>query len=327
MHIYSFRLFAVLSSVLLGCAGEAEWSLVEGRPSQPAPAVTAPPAQERAKMTSFQGLSMGLPSSAAPRGIAHLDGTVYLVIDGQLFSLASGAKAWSAVVLPLAPAERVTSVTRVDLSLYLTTTDGLFRLVWGEAAAVRLPAPKNGWALVKKGGELLLATSAGLFASKDKGQSFTLRSAGAPFSGPGLALVASAAAQRIFAAGAGGGLFFSDDAGERWTSGLVAGEVRAVAASGAYVLVETAAGTLRSDNYGNTFHPASVGAPPAGFGFSGPRAFAGTLGGVRISDDGGKSWRDGNDGLPAATQVRSVWVAGPAVVAATATEVFVAELF
>ena len=51
------------------------------------------------------------------------------------------------------------------------------------------------------------------------------------------------------------------------------------------------------------------------------------MNGVRVSDDGGKVWRDGNEGLPASVNVSSLWVAGPAVVAATATQVFVAELF
>lgn len=55
--------------------------------------------------------------------------------------------------------------------------------------------------------------------------------------------------------------------------------------------------------------------------------FAGTMTGVRVSDDGGAVWRDGNEGLPPSTQVKSLWVAGPAVIAATATQLFVAELF
>lgn len=141
-------------------------------------------------------------------------------------------------------------------------------------------------------------------------------------------LVGSTAAQRIFAAGQTGGLFYSDDAGATWVGGLVEGDVQALSAAGEFVLVQTATvGTMRSDNYGNTFHPVAVGAQPLGFGFSGKRVFAGTMTGVRISDDGGKVWRDGNDGLPAAVQVSSLWVAGPSVVAATATQLFVAQLF
>ena len=175
-------------------------------------------------------------------------------------------------------------------------------------------------ALVKKGSELLAATPAGVFASKDRGTTFAQRAAKV-FA----RLVASAAATRIFAADAG--LWFSDDAGATWQTGLVAGEVKALSAAAEFVLAETTAGTQRSDNYGNTFHPVAIGAQALGFGFSGKRAFAGTMGGVRVSDDGGKTWRDGNDGLPAATQVKSVWVAGPAVIAASPTQVFVAELF
>ncbi len=326
MHISSSRLFGVLLSglVLSGCTGEAEWALAPTTGETPATV----PVEERARMTSFQGLSSGLPSNAAPRGIAHLDGTVYLVVDGQLFSLASGATAWLPVILPLAATEKVTSITRVELSLFITTTEGLVRLDWGDAVAVRLAAaPKAASALLKKGTELLLATSSGLFASKDKGATFTLRSSGALFSQPLKALVGASAATRIFAAGAAGGLFYSDDAGATWTGGLVTGDVQAISAAAEFVLVQTSTGTLRSDNYGNTFHPATVGAQPLGFGFSGKRAFAGTMNGVRVSDDGGKIWRDGNEGLPPSANVRSLWVAGPAVVAATATQLFVAELF
>lgn len=320
MHIRSPLVVLLSGLALLGCVGEAEWALEPT--ATPGPNMV--PVEERSKMTSFQGLSSGLPANAAPQGIAHLDGTVYLVVDGQLFSLASGAKSWSALTLSLAATEKVTSVTRVDLSLFITTTEGLVRLDWGEMVAARLAAgPKASVALVKKGTELLVATSSGLFASKDKGMTFALRS-----SQPLKALVSSSAAQRIFAASGTGALLFSDDAGATWTGGLVAGEVKALSAAGEFVLVQTAtAGTLRSDNYGNTFHATTVGAQPLGFGFSGKRAFAGTMSGVRVSDDGGKVWRDGNEGLPPASQVSSLWVAGPAVVAATATQLFVAELF
>jgi hypothetical protein len=328
MHIHSLRFPGVLLSglVLLGCTGEAEWALTAD-PKTEAPAGT-PATEERGRMTSFQGLSSGLPMNAAPRGIAHLDGTVYLVVNGQLFSLASAAQAWTAVSLPLAATEKVTSVTRVDLSLFITTTEGLLTLEWGDSVAMRrAAAPKGVSALLKKGTELLVATSSGLFVSKDKGATFSLRSSATVFSRPVKALVGAPAAVRIFAAGETGGLYFSDDAGVTWATGLVSGDVQALSAAGAFVLVQTSAGTQRSDNYGNTFHPATVGAQPLGFGFSGTRAFAGTMTGVRISDDGGKVWRDGNEGLPTSAQVSALLVAGPAVVAATSTQVFVAELF
>lgn len=314
-------LFLLVSGLaLLGCVGEAEWALEPGATPAAPPAAAMP--EERSKMTSFQGLSSGLPANAAPTAIAHLDGTVYLVVEGQLFGLPTGAKAWAPVTLALGAGERVTTVTRVDLSLFVATTEGLFRQDFGDEAAVRLAgAPKAAGAVVKKGSELLLATSAGLFASKDRGQTFSPRSARV-FT----ALVASPAATRMFGVDAGG-LQFSDDAGATWKNGLVDGAVKALSAAGEFVLVETANGTQRSENYGNTFHAAAVGAQALGFGFSGKKAFAGTMTGVRVSDDGGKTWRDGNDGLPAATQVRSVWVAGPAVIAASPTQVFVAELF
>lgn len=305
---------------LLGCVGEAEWQLEPSGENAPAAVPTAP--EERSKLTSFQGLSSGLPANANPAGIAHLDGTVYLVVDGALFSLPTGAKAWTQVALELAVGERVTSVTRVDLALLIATSEGLLKQEFGDEKATRVAnAPKGAVAVVKKGSELLAATPSGVFASKDRGTTFTVRSTRA-FS----ALVASAASARMFAVDAGG-LVFSDDVGATWKSGLVEGQVKALSAAGEFVLVETTAGAQRSDNYGTTFHPVTIGAQALGFGFSGKKAFAGTMTGVRVSDDGGKSWRDGNEGLPAATQVKSVWVAGPAVIAATPTQVFVAELF
>lgn len=311
---------------LLACTGEAEWALA---PASADPSTPVTPVEQRTRLTSFQSLSSGLPANAKPVGIAHVDGTLYLVVGGQLFSLGSGATAWNPVGLSLQPNEQVTSVTRIELALYLTTTLGLVRLDWGNETATRLTAaPAGGSALVKKGSELLLATTSGLFVSSDSGNSFVKRSAAGFFSQPLKGLVASAAAQRIFAAAEVGGLFYSDDAGATWSSGLVQGEVKALSASGEFVLVETTtAGTLRSDNYGSTFHPATVGAQPQSFGFSGSKAFAGTTTGVRVSDDGGNVWRDGNDGLPTAPQVDSLFVAGPAVVATTPTQVFVAELF
>ncbi len=313
---------AVVVLLLTGCVGEAEWALGTG--PQVTPETPTTPVEVRARMTSFQGLSSGLPASANPHGIAHLDGTVYLVVDGQLFSLASAAKEWTVVALPLNAAEKVTSISRVDLSLYLTTTDGLLRLDWGKDGVARLAgAPAGGVALLKKGSELLLATSAGLFASSDKGVTFKVRSPTAALT----VLVGSSAAQRIFGVVAFKKLMHSDDAGATWTAAAVTGEVQALAAAGAYVLVQTAVGTQRSGNYGNTFKAATVGAQPFSFGFSGTRVFAGTMTGVRVSDDGGAVWRDGNEGLPPSTQVKSLWVAGPAVIAATATQLFVAELF
>ena len=183
MHIHSRLLTVLLSGLaLLGCVGEAEWSL-EPPPADPAAAVGAPDA--RTHVSSFQGLSSGLPANAALQGIAHLDGTVYLAVGGSLFSLGAGSKAWAQVSLPLNAGEQVTSVTRVDLALYVTTSQGLLRLDWGNETPSRLTAaPPHGALLVKKGGELLLATTDGLFASSDEALTFSKRSGAAFFSRP-----------------------------------------------------------------------------------------------------------------------------------------------
>src|SRR5471032_1692736 len=99
MHTPSRFLVVTASSLaLFGCMGEADWSL---QPPTAADPTTPTAVDAPARLSSFQGLSSGLPEKAKPVGIAHLDGTVYLVVAGQLFSLGSGAQTWSPVTLPL----------------------------------------------------------------------------------------------------------------------------------------------------------------------------------------------------------------------------------
>jgi hypothetical protein len=130
----------------------------------------------------------------------------------------------------------------------------------------------------------------------------------------------------MFAVDAQGTLHFSDDSGATWSTGLVNGVVSAIAATGPYVLVQTAAGTVRSSNYGNTFHPLDVGSASSMFVLSGERAFAGTAGGLRVSIDGGATWTDANNGLPAGSAVTQLFLSGAALLASTGSGVYVAQL-
>ena len=138
-------------------------------------------------------------------------------------------------------------------------------------------------------------------------------------------LVASPAAVRIFAL-VGSKLWHSDDSGASWDTGLVGGDVAAIEAEGEFVLLQTSSGALRSDNYGNTFHPLDLGVAAVTFAASGTKAFAGTMSGMRVSDDSGVTWRDSSAGLPAGTPVMQLYLAGGALVASTGQAVYVAQV-
>lgn len=318
-----------------GCWGEATWVIEPGAaPANEAPVLEGPPPL---RLSTFQGISAGLPSGVAPKASAHFDGALYLAAGEGLFALDSGSTTWRAVPLGTIAGEKVTSVSRIDTSLFVTVADtaagkgGALRLDFGADAFVRLSAAPDApaWTLARKGSSLLLATTGGLFASSDRGATWTRRSQPfAPlFLQPVKGVWASSAAQRIFAVAADGTLHHSDDEGASWSTGLVRGKVSALAAGASFVLLTSdVEGPLRSDNYGATFHPMSADAAPQAFAVSGARAFAGTLDGVRVSDDGGGTWRDASEGLPPSTSIRALFAAGPALIAGSADGLYVAAV-
>lgn len=310
----------LLVLVLSGCVGEAEFQL-GGAPVTPEPVL--PGGEKPVQVGTFQGLSEGLPP-ARLGGTAQLDGALYAVASEGLYRLPTGSKTWEAVALGTSKA---TSVSRLDTALWVTTLDGVWRLGLGDDAFGRVAGSPfvASHALVRKGSELLLATSSGLLASSDRGATWTTRSTAAPFTAAVTALVASPAATRIFAL-QGTKLWHSDDAGATWASGLVGGEVKAIGAEAEVVLLQTSNGALRSENYGNTFYPLDVGATAQSFAASGKRAFAGTMMGMRVSDDSGKTWRDSSAGLPAGVPVMQLFLAGGSLVASTGDAVYVATV-
>lgn len=327
--------FLVVVAFASGCWGEATWVRDPGAaPPDDSPVLEGP---APVRLSTFQAITAGLPTGAAPQSSAHFDGALYLAAGDGLFALDTGSTTWRAVPLGSAAGEKVTSVTRVDTSLVVTVADsaagkgGAFRLDFGADAFVRLAAAPDApaWSLARKGSTLLLVTTGGLFASSDRGATWARRSQ--PFASlflqPAKGIWASAAAQRIFAVAADGTLHHSDDEGATWSTGLVRGKVTALAAGAAYVLLTSEVeGPLRSDNYGATFHPMTADATVQAFAVSGARAFAGTTDGVRVSDDGGGTWRDASEGLPPSTSVRSLFAAGPALIAGSADGLYVAAV-
>ncbi|MHB8878097.1 MAG: WD40/YVTN/BNR-like repeat-containing protein [Myxococcaceae bacterium] len=336
----------LLTALLLlssGCVGEAEWLLprqVEAAPPARAPGDTA------VRLESWQDISAGLPQATPVGSMAHFDGTVYAVAgsgpSAGLFALPSGASVWAKAGPSMRGAERPVFVGRFDLAVYLTAADlglgkgSVYRLELGDEQWSRLDgapdlAPS---ALLKKGGELLAAftgSAPGLYASADGGTTWKRRAGpagyGAFLSSPVRTLVSSAGSQRLFA-GTPSGLFYSDDLGASFFAASIKGEVRALHASGVYVLADVAQdGAMRSDNFGNTWHPVEgLGAPARSFFLTGARTFAGTSNGVKLSDDGGGTWRDSSEGLPAATEVRGLYLAGSSLFSATPGTVFVATV-
>jgi hypothetical protein len=344
MSLRPFPLFAALCLASTGCVGEADFQLA---PSGADPAnKTAPGPGGALRLTSFSNLSAGLPVQLDLTSMAHFDGTVYALASTggatELYSLSSGATAWSKAGPAMRGAERPVLVVRFDLAVYLAAADSasgtgsLWRLELGDDVWRRLSgapdlAPS---ALLKKSGELLVAYSGsagGLFASADDGLTWKRRAApsgnSAFLASPVRRLVSSPASPRLFA-GTKTGLYTSDNAGATWTAAPIRGEVLSLDASEAFVLAEVAlGGTQRSDNYGNTWHPVvGLGGPARCFFLAGARSFAGTATGVKLSDDGGANWRDSSAGLPSATDVHGLYLAGTSLFASTAGPVYVAQV-
>jgi hypothetical protein len=293
------------------------------------------------RLSTFQSVSVGVPSTSIPQSSAPLGGVVYLTAgdaaSSGLYALDAGATSWRSVTLALKGAERVTSVSNIDNAILVTVADsaagggGVFRLDLGATDFVRLAnAPAApAWTLARKGSTLLLATTGGLFASSDRGASWARRSAAfAPlFLQAVQGVFASSAAQRIFAVAADGALHHSDDEGASWSTGLVRGKVSSLAMSSSFVLLTSDLdGPQRSDNYGATFHPLTSETSAQAFAVVGTRAFAGTTSGVRVSDDGGAKWRDASEGLPPSTSVKELFAAGTTLVAAGNSGIYVADV-
>ncbi len=310
----------------------------------PDPSAGGDPSDPAVRLSTFQALSAGLPASTVVRCTAQLNGKLYAVVEASagngLYVLDSGSTEWHAVDIALRTGEHFTSIVRVDFDLYATAAHATTpqgstfkfdhtRGTWAKLAG----APDvQTWTVVKRNDEILLATLSALYVSKDSGATFARRGTqwAAPMDKPLRQLVAAKAQTRLFAVQEGtggyGALYYSDDAGETWQTNIVPAPVRGFAADTAYAFADVKGlGAVRSDNYGSTFKPMNMGVTAQNFVTLGKKVFAATMNGLRLSEDGGGTWKDPANGLPT-TEVKSIHVAGSSMLAATVQGVFVAEV-
>jgi hypothetical protein len=284
------------------------------------------------KYTTYTKRSDGWPAGAKIVGAGVLDNVLFVATDKGVVSLPATDTTWSTVITPLTGDLKPTSLQRVDQSLVMTaagaTTGGLYvKPLDGPFTASTAAPTKPAWALVRKSPDWLLVTTGGLYAGADLTGAFSRRSAAATplFTHVVPRFVAAPSQQKMFASGdsanALGGLFESSDVGATWTASTLQGNVSALTALGAYVLVATSTdGQQRSDNYGNTFRAA--GAPITGtlqsWVVQNARIWAVTSDGLMSSDDNGASFTANSGGLPAGTLARGLFFAGSYAIVDTA---------
>lgn len=315
----------LVAVAVVGCSSMTETDA--GTPAVDAGPVDAGP--QPIRYTTFTLRAQGWPSGAKLVGAGVQDNVLIAATDQGVFKLPAIDTTWQAETTPVMGDAKPTSLLRVDQSLVMTTagtTGGAIftRAVDGTWAQVMGPPPNPEWALVKKSNEYLLATTGGLFVSTALTGPWTRRSAANTplFTKPLSQLVAAASQQKLFAHGdaanALGALYESNDVGATWAKSAVMGDVKALGATGAVVLVAvTTDGQQRSDNYGNTFRPVS--APltdPTFFVTQDTTFWAGTSAGLLRSDDLGVSFSDASNGLPAGP-VKALVFAGGYVIAMT----------
>ncbi len=314
------RSLLLLVLAVSGCSGTAG-EVDAGAPFPDAGPFDAGP--QPLKYTQYTRRADGWPAGAHVLGAAVLDNVLFVASDQGVLSLAATETRWVEVTTPLTGDLKPTSLQRVDQSLVMTaagaTTGGLYVKAFdGAWAAVAAAPAKPAWQLVKKSATWLLATTGGLYAAADLQGPWTRRSAVGTtlFTQPTTRLVAAPAQQKLFATGttaALNGLFESADLGITWVASTPRGQVDALTANGAIVLVSTATdGQQRSDNYGNTFRPgtAPITSGVLTYVAQGTRLWAGGNGGLHSSDDDGATFTANAGGLPSGTAVRALFFAG-----------------
>lgn len=318
------RLFLCLGLVLAGCEGTAG-EPDGGTPGQDAGPIDAGP--QPIKYTSYTLRTDGWPANARVRGAAVLDNVLFVATDQGLLSLPATDTRWLPVTTPLTGDVKPTSLDRFDQSLVMTAagaaSGGLYvKTVDSDWAQVTAAPSTPSWTVVKKSTEWLLATTGGLFKATALAGPWARRSAlNTPlFAASVTRLVAAPAQQKLFATGASGALFESNDVGATWAASTLRGTVDALAAQGAYVLVSTSMdGQQRSDNYGNTFRAATM--PISGgvlvYVADGTRFWAGGNDGLLSSEDNGVTFTANSGGLPSGTAVRGLFFAGSYALADT----------
>lgn len=320
------RLLVVLALISSGCSSMTDMDAGTRLPFDAGPFDAGP---QPIRYTQFTRRTDGWPAGATLVGAAVVNGVLYAATDQGVVKLSSFETRWETETTPLTGDLKPTSLLRDDQTLVMTTagaTGGtLFQKEFdGAWAQVSGPPPNPEWALVKKSNDWLLATTGGLYVAPALTGPWTRRSQVGTmlFTRPISRLVAASAQQKLFAAQVDAGLSESSDVGATWSATAgVTGRVEALAASGAVVLVSSAtSGQQRSDNYGNTFRPATnpLDAGVRFFVAEGTTFWAGANDGLKRSDDQGVSFVDDLDGLPSGTVVTNLIFAGSYVLAMTA---------
>lgn len=321
-------------SVFAGCEGKAE-DPDAGNPMRPDSGLfdAGPPVIVYSQYTLRTN---GWPSGARVVGAGVLDNALFVATDQGVVALPVTQTSWIPVTTPLMGDVKPTSLQRIDQNLVMTaagaSSGGVYLRGFDSTDWTSVASPPNPtWALVKKSNEYLLATTGGLYRADSLNGQWTRRSLmnTALFTQPIGRFVAAPSQQKIFATNVTGPLFESTDVGINWVASVPRGDVEALAANGAVVLVSTVMdGQVRSDNYGNTFRDA--GTPIADgvsvYAVEGADFWAGGAGGIKRSIDNGQTFTDENDGFPSGTAVRGLFFAGNYVIADTAAGPYINQL-
>lgn len=196
-------------------------------------------------------------------------------------------------------------------TLYLGTDTKLFRSddlgeSWQEIPNA-IPEGNGTYFGNKLGNDLYIGLFGGVIVSKDHGKSFHLVE-GLPADQPFDDFLQ--VGNIIYACSYGGGIFRSDDGGEKWQAindGLEAEGAQFINGITMFhnsLLIGTDAATIyRSDNYGYYWYPVGIGNIAPSLGVNDVKSFGGKLYastygvGVLVSNDEGLTWERFNDGL------------------------------
>jgi ligand-binding sensor domain-containing protein len=202
----------------------------------------------------------------------------------------------------------------LEPTLFVGTTDGLYRSTGLDSEWLRMGDTVIEGAvrdITWPGPELFVATDAGLFRTRDKGERFERVGAGLP-DAPLLAIVVSrffAIEPVVFVGTGGAGLFKSVDGGETFEAVgadlLGKGTVRALVWWGGLLIAGTDGGLFLSDDAGKKFRKArdlegrrvlSISVPGAEEDVASD-VIVGTEGGVLKSSDGAQRFRRVQEGM------------------------------